>query len=670
MPIGSEHPIARQTMTTTDTKDVDATVEQVMRCADAGADLVRLTVQGNREADAGAAIREKLFKYGYDTPLVADIHFNPKTALRIADAFEKIRVNPGNFADGVKKFDDLEYDSDEAYQLELEKIAELFTPLVEKCKSLDRAIRIGTNHGSLSNRILSYYGDTPNGMVKSAFEFADVCRGLDYHNFLFSMKASNPLVMVQAYRLLAHEMYKKDWDYPLHLGVTEAGEGEDGRMKSAIGIGALLGDGLGDTIRVSLTEDPELELAPCSTLAALGMDAYDAGLGVPDFAETHRDFQDFQRRKGALPAGHGASGRFDFGNAMHRDGSVFSVVGKADLARAEATYSKLGCMLAVGMPIKDIATADSILLAPGAVPAVDDDAGRLAVRRLMDAGVGVFAGRADLAAAPVQDAVAVVTSAEALAGAAEAAALPEGCERFAVVLDGSESREQVAALCGLDPARERLMCFFFKIDALSRVHATRRLMQYVADAPCGADVPVMHHLEYAADVEDDELVLRAGAEGGGALVDGLGDGVVLECAGKDLDYLRRTAFGMLQGSRMRSTKTEYISCPSCGRTLFDLQEVTNQIQLKTGHLPGVSIAIMGCIVNGPGEMADADFGYVGTVPGKIDLYVGREVVKRGVDMEGAPDALIELIKEYDRWQDPPADDADGDSPAVEELVAA
>ena len=347
MPIGSEHPIARQTMTTTDTKDVDATVEQVMRCADAGADLVRLTVQGNREADAGAAIREKLFKYGYDTPLVADIHFNPKTALRIADAFEKIRVNPGNFADGIKKFDDLEYDSDAAYQLELEKIAELFTPLVEKCKSLDRAIRIGTNHGSLSNRILSYYGDTPNGMVKSAFEFADVCRGLDFHNFLFSMKASNPLVMVQAYRLLAHEMYKKGWDYPLHLGVTEAGEGEDGRMKSAIGIGALLGDGLGDTIRVSLTEDPELELAPCSTLAALGMDAYDSGLGVPDFAETHRDFQDFQRRKGALPAGHGASGRFDFGNAMHRDGSVFSVVGKGNLARPEAMYSKLGCLLQV-----------------------------------------------------------------------------------------------------------------------------------------------------------------------------------------------------------------------------------------------------------------------------------------------------------------------------------
>ena len=669
MPIGSEHPIARQTMTTTDTKDVDATVEQVMRCADAGADLVRLTVQGNREADAGAAIREKLFKYGYDTPLVADIHFNPKTALRIADAFEKIRVNPGNFADGIKKFDDLEYDSDAAYQLELEKIAELFTPLVEKCKSLDRAIRIGTNHGSLSNRILSYYGDTPNGMVKSAFEFADVCRGLDFHNFLFSMKASNPLVMVQAYRLLAHEMYKKGWDYPLHLGVTEAGEGEDGRMKSAIGIGALLQDGLGDTIRVSLTEDPELELAPCSTLAALGMDAYDSGLGVPDFAETHRDFQDFQRRKGALPAGHGASERFDFGNAMHRDGSVFSVVGKGDLARPEAMYSKLGCMLAVGMPIKDIATADSILLAPGAVPAVDDDAGRLAVRRLMGAGVGVFAGRADLAAAPVQDAVAVVTSAEALAGAAEAAALPEGCERFAVVLDGSESREQVAALCGLS-ASERLMCFFFKIDDLSRVHTTRRLMQYVADAPCGADVPVMHHLEYEADVEDDEMVLRAGAEGGGVLVDGLGDGVVLDCAGKDLDYLRRTAFGMLQGSRMRSTKTEYISCPSCGRTLFDLQEVTNQIQQKTGHLPGVSIAIMGCIVNGPGEMADADFGYVGTVPGKIDLYVGREVVKKGINMEGAPDALIELIKEYDRWQDPPEDDADGDSPAVEELVAA
>merc|ERR1719181_409084 len=289
--------------------------------------------------------------------------------MKVAEAFEKIRVNPGNFADGAKSFEEKTYEDESEYQAELVAIEEKFTPLVLKCKELGRAIRIGTNHGSLSARILSYYGDTPAGMVESAFEFARICRKHDYHNFVFSMKASNPLVMVQAYRLLAHEMYKKGWDYPLHLGVTEAGEGEDGRMKSAIGIGALLQDGLGDTIRVSLTEDPELELAPCSTLAALGMDAYDSGLGVPDFAETHRDFQDFQRRKGALPEGHGASGRFDFGNAMHRDGSVFSVVGKADLARPEAMYSKLGCMLAVGMPIKDIATADSILLAPGAVPA-------------------------------------------------------------------------------------------------------------------------------------------------------------------------------------------------------------------------------------------------------------------------------------------------------------
>ena len=306
VPVGSQHPIARQTMTTTDTRDVAKTVEQarsagggggcscvgfaspcisravqtsgtpfpphaqVMRCADAGADIVRITVQGKKEAEACMKIREELFKRNYDIPLVADIHFQPAIAMMVAECFEKIRINPGNFADGAKKFEDKVYETDEAYNAELEVIEEVFTPLVEKCKKLNRAMRIGTNHGSLSARTLGRYGDTPKGMVESAFEFARICRKHDYHNFLFSMKASNPLVMVQAYRLLAGEMYKEGWDYPMHLGVTEAGEGEDGRMKSAIGIGSLLLDGLGDTIRVSLTEDPELEIEPCSRLAKLG----------------------------------------------------------------------------------------------------------------------------------------------------------------------------------------------------------------------------------------------------------------------------------------------------------------------------------------------------------------------------------------------------------------
>eukprot|EP00894_Picocystis_sp_ML_P000607 jgi/Pico_ML_1/51124/g2207.t1 len=540
VPIGSEHPIVKQTMTTTDTKDVAKTVEQVMRCADAGADLVRITVQGKKEADACMEIREKLFKYGYDVPLVADIHFAPSIALRVADAFEKIRVNPGNFADGAKKFETINYEDESAYQAELEHIEEVFTPLVEKCKKLGRAMRIGTNHGSLSARILSYYGDTPRGMVESAFEFARICRKNDYHNFVFSMKASNPLVMVQAYRLLSAEQYKLGYDYPLHLGVTEAGEGEDGRMKSAIGIGALLLDGLGDTIRVSLTEDPEYEIKPCSRLAELGMEACEKKLGIPEYKEQKRDFTDFARR------------------------SVAVVSLKYALASANAD---------------------------GSIP------------------------------------------------------LPEGAGRFAVSLDGTESEEEVKGLKGLDA----VMAIFHIKDGVSRLHASRRIFDIMA---LNEDMTaVVHHITFnGADKE--EIALVGGSEVGGLLVDGNGDGVLIESPDFGPEFLRLTSFVMLQGSRMRNTKTEFVSCPSCGRTLFDLQEVTAQIASRTGHLPGVAIAVMGCIVNGPGEMADADFGYVGGAPGKIDLYVGKELVRRGIPDDEACDALIQLIKDNGRWVEP------------------
>ncbi|KAJ8444516.1 hypothetical protein Cgig2_028331 [Carnegiea gigantea] len=299
--IGSDHPIRIQTMTTTDTKDIAATVEQVMRIADSGADIVRITVQGKREADACFEIKNTLVQKNYNIPLVADIHFAPSVAVRVAECFEKIRVNPGNFADRRAQFEQLEY-TEEDYQKELEHIEQVFAPLVEKCKKYGRAMRIGTNHGSLSDRIMSYYGDSPRGMVESAFEFARICRKLDYHNFVFSMKASNPVVMVEAYRLLVAEMYLQGWDYPLHLGVTEAGEGEDGRMKSAIGIGTLLQDGLGDTIRVSLTEPPEEEIDPCRRLANLGARAAELQQGVAPFEEKHRHYFEFQRRSGQLPA--------------------------------------------------------------------------------------------------------------------------------------------------------------------------------------------------------------------------------------------------------------------------------------------------------------------------------------------------------------------------------
>lgn len=641
--VGSEHPIALQTMTTTDTRDVAKTVEQVKRCADAGADIVRITVQGKKEAEACMKIREQLFKDNYDVPLVADIHFQPAVALMVADAFEKIRINPGNFADGRKTFEEINYDDPAQFAAERDYIREVFTPLVEKCKKLNRAMRIGTNHGSLSARILSYYGDTPRGMVESAFEFADIAREMDYHNFVFSMKASNPLVMVSAYRLLSEEMYNRGWEYPLHLGVTEAGEGEDGRMKSAIGIGALLMDGLGDTIRVSLTEDPEYEIEPCSMLANLGMNACAQGTGIEEYTEQYRDTHDFTRRRGRLPEQRENDGNMDYRSLLHRDGSVLSVVSLEEMkSNPEVMYRKLGAKLVVGMPFKDLATSDTIILR--SLPDQADEEGRRALRRLQEVGVHVLAPLAALQANPMPGAVALLSLREAVAGAAQQ--LPEGAKRFAVAVDGTESSEEIAAL----KDSEAVMALLDIAPGVSRVHASRRVFDILAGA--GADIPVIHHRRFPKGATRDEIVITAGSELGAMLVDGLGDGALLECEGEDLDFLRSTSFNMLQGSRMRNTKTEYVSCPSCGRTLFDLQEVTEQIRQKTGHLPGVSIAIMGCIVNGPGEMADADFGYVGGAPGKIDLYVGKEVVRRAIPMEGACDQLIDLIKEHGRWVEP------------------
>ena len=639
-----------------------------MRCVDAGAEIVRITVQGKKEAQACGEIREALFKARYDVPLVADIHFQPQVAMMVADAFEKIRINPGNFADGRKTFDEINYDDPAQYDAEKEAIREVFQPLVDKCKALGRAIRIGTNHGrdggrggrggggararraarppppthppstpgSLSARTLSMFGDTPRGMVESAFEFADICRASDYHNFLFSMKASNPLVMVQAYRLLAEEQYAKGWDYPLHLGVTEAGEGEDGRMKSAIGIGALMADGLGDTIRVSLTEDPELEIEPCNVLRDMGAAAALENRGVAAFGETHRDTHLFTRRVGKLPEQRDGDS-VDVRPYLHRDGSVLSAVSAADLAAPEALYRRLGAKLIVGMPFKDLATSDSIVLAD-----VPTDAGaRRALARLQEVGVGVLVPAPALAATPLPNAVAVFSLAEAAAGGKPA--LPEGAARWAVAIDGTEADDALASLAGT----EAILALLAIAPGVSRVHASRRVFESLARA--GADVAIIHHLRLPAGASRDQIILTAGSEIGALLVDGLGDGALVECPTEDLDYLRTMSFGLLQGSRMRNTKTEYVSCPSCGRTLFDLQEVTEQIRVATGHLPGVSIAIMGCIVNGPGEMADADFGYVGGAPGKIDLYVGKEVVRRAIPMEGACDELIDLIKGYGRW---------------------
>jgi (E)-4-hydroxy-3-methylbut-2-enyl-diphosphate synthase len=656
--VGSEHPIALQTMTTTDTRDIQATVDQVKRCADAGADIVRITVQGKKEAEACMKIREQLFKERYNTPLVADIHFQPAIAMMVADAFEKIRINPGNFADGRKTFEVINYDDPAEFEAEKDHIREVFTPLVEKCKSLNRAIRIGTNHGSLSARILSYYGDTPRGMVQSAFEFADICRDMDYHNFLFSMKASNPLVMVQAYRLLAEEMYNKGWDYPIHLGVTEAGEGEDGRMKSAIGIGALLLDGIGDTIRVSLTEDPEYEIEPCARMAGLGKQADTDKWGIPAFEE-HRDTHLFSRRVGRLPE-QMEGDAVDYRPLLHRDGSVLSIVTTADLNQPELLYRRVGAKMAVGMPFKDIATSDSLLMYE--IPPESNVEARRALRRLAEVGVHVLAPAEVLANTPLPNAVAVMNLAVAASAARSGSlTLPEGAGRLALFVDGTEEEEDLAMIGNLGA----VMVLLRIAPGVSRIHASRRVFEIIQQS--SIDVPIIHHITFSDGTDRDGIIIQSGSMVGGLMVDGLGDGVLIECATEDVDFLRTTSFGLLQGCRMRNTKTEYVSCPSCGRTLFDLQEVTDQIRVKTGHLPGVSIAVMGCIVNGPGEMADADFGYVGGAPGKIDLYVGKEVVRRAIAMDKATDELIELIKENGRWQEPEKEEG---SDVAEEVVAA
>ena len=613
-------------------------------------------------------------------------------ALVVADALEKIRINPGNFADGRKTFEvfvflrppthfshmshptfpishllffffeDTIYETDEQYFAEREFFLDSFMPLVEKCKELNRAMRIGTNHGSLSARVLSFYGDTPRGMVESAVEFADICRSADYHNFVFSMKASNPLVMVQAYRLLAAEQYRLGWDYPLHLGVTEAGEGEDGRMKSAIGIGALLADGLGDTIRVSLTEDPEREFAPCNRLAEIGSSRMESEQqseqqAVASYADS-RDFTSFQRRAGRLPAQEEGDA-LDYRGLLNRDGSVLSTIDGAMLAEPQTLYKALGAKTVVGLPFKDIATSDSYLLRQ--VPTEDEAEASLTIRRLAEVAVHPIVPADVLEATPLEGAVALQTLKSA--AAAKKVYAPAG--RAVLSLDGSETPTELAAL-------KELPHDFLLLDVpagLSRLHASRRVFAELASLEI--DSAVIHH--YRPDGADaSELALQMGVQLGGLLCDGLGDGVLIEPAPSatyPLETLRTASFGLLQGSRMRNTKTEFVSCPSCGRTLFDLQEVTAQIAERTGHLPGVSIAIMGCIVNGPGEMADANFGYVGGAPGKVDLYVGKEVVQRAIPNEDACEALVELIKENGMWKDKEEEEEEG-AVKEEELAAA
>ena len=556
--VGGDNPIRIQSMTNSNTRDVDATVDQIIRLADSGCEIARVTVQGKKEAEACEGIKSTLIQKGYTIPVVADIHFYPPAAMLVAEFVDKVRVNPGNFVDRRATFKTIDYD-DKTYAAELDKIRETFGPLVEKCKKLKRAMRIGTNHGSLSDRIMNRYGDSPLGMVESALEFARVCREYNYHDFMFSMKASNPLVMIQSYRLLVAEMMKLGWDYPLHLGVTEAGDGEDGRVKSAIGTGSLLLEGIGDTIRVSLTEDPWLEIDPCKRLIDFS-NSYQ-GKGTIPFIERKRDIREIKRRHTRHVA------------PLHRDGSVILWGEKDNQLNVDAFFNGEGVFY-----------EDEML----PVVSVDDLDREKAVVYIKDGDPTIWSK------------------------------LLEKSVEF-IMLELTESV----------------------------IHQGRYFFEWIQEAKL--DLPVILVGNYPLSEED--TVIRASAEMGALLADGLGEGLLLKTK-LSPEKAASLSFNILQGCRMRATKTEFIACPSCGRTLFDLQEVTQKIRSQTAHLPGVKIAIMGCIVNGPGEMADADFGYVGSGREKIDLYVGKTCVERGIHYTEAVAQLIQLIKDHDRWVEP------------------
>lgn len=619
--VGGDNPVRIQSMTTSSTRDAEATAAQIIRLADVGCEIARVTVQGMKEADTCEEIKNILIRKRYTIPLVADIHFYPPAAMRVVDFVDKVRINPGNFVDKRASFKTIEYD-DDSYSKEIEKIEEKFVPLIEKCKKLKRAMRIGTNHGSLSDRIMNRYGDTPGGMVESALEFTRICRDHDYHDIIFSMKASNPLVMIEAYRLLVAEMMKLGWNYPLHLGVTEAGEGEDGRVKSAMGIGSLLLDGIGDTIRVSLTEDPWYEIDPCQRLIALA-DSYAKASGVLPFAEHHRIFDALNKRQVTLPNGV----------SMHRDGTVFLSVNDNQI-EAPSIYQKLGCEPQLGIPKLRPSTADAIVLE--VLPSNQERTKVL--NQLLNIGVGL------LSTAPFPGAVKIISLADATTEISLSKA------RFAVSISNDEtplalrvSDEPMAQWDKILQLKPALILF---APSSNRLHQARRFFDWLKSQ--GSQLPVL--LNFTYDCSPEDLVIAAATECGALLADGLGDGLLLQ-GPYELDFLRQLSFSILQAARMRTVKTDFISCPSCGRTLFDLQEVSRRIRERTDHLPGVKIAIMGCIVNGPGEMADADFGYVGSKPGKIDLYVGKSCVQKDISFEDADEELIKLIKAHNRWQD-------------------
>ena len=609
--IGGNQPIRIQSMTTTNTMDTIDTVEESIRMIKAGCELVRITAPSKKEAHNLQNIKDELNKRGYNTPLIADIHYTPNAAEIAAKIVEKVRVNPGNYAD-KKKFENITY-TDESYDAEIVRIKEKFLPLVKICKTHGTAMRIGTNHGSLSDRILSRYGDTPKGMVESAMEFLRICREEDYHNIILSMKASNTRVMVQAYRLLVAEMIKEKMNYPLHLGVTEAGEGEDGRIKSAVGIGTLLADGIGDTIRVSLTEAPEHEIPVAEKLLNhfKGIESHE---DIDTIIKNPLDSFKYSRRKT---------------NEVLNIGGGNAPIVMADFCLKEtitaASFFGIGSNYSIPLDkwhINDLA-ADY-----------------------------VFVGNHDLDF-EVPGTLGVIYNYK------KWKIHKKGFPLLTVndYLDNDEISNKLnfIYIC-LEDLNEELLqkvkidkTAVFLIDTYNKNGLAEQRTLFTQLMIKDIRTPVVIGRAYA-NLSQEQLQLSASSDLGGLLLDGLGDGIFIAAENcGSYQSINSLAFGILQASRTRISKTEYISCPSCGRTLFDLQETTAKIRKETDHLKGIKIGIMGCIVNGPGEMADADYGYVGTGKGKITLYKEQEVVEKNIAEDKAVASLINLIKKHGDW---------------------
>ncbi|HEY8929240.1 MAG TPA: (E)-4-hydroxy-3-methylbut-2-enyl-diphosphate synthase [Mucilaginibacter sp.] len=633
VPMGGNNPIRIQSMTTTDTMDTIGTVEQSIRMVDAGCEYVRITAPSIKEAQNLAEIKKQLRARGYTVPLVADIHFTPNAAEVAARIVEKVRVNPGNYAD-KKRFDQIDY-TDAEYQGELERIYKKFAPLVGICKEYGTAMRIGTNHGSLSDRIMSRYGDTPQGMVESAMEFIRICESLNYYNLVISMKSSNAQVMVQAYRLLVETMVAEGMNYPLHLGVTEAGDGEDGRIKSAVGIGTLLEDGLGDTVRVSLTEEPEAE-APVAIALVNRYVKRKAESERPKAEKhsiqttlyspftAHHSSYEYKRRHTY------EANAFIGGHMVPRvvvDLSDKNLKDPAILGDAGYLYAPLPDKYNMAEQSVDfVYFADQLpsFNPPGNLKQLYNYSTwqKLADKTMCHP---LFTLKEYIEANDRSSALNLVKLKAADIDSDEFGALPFD-QSLVFVLETD-------SVTGMTDQRS----FFFKMEEL------------------GLDVPVIIKRDYAFDealnseIKTQNLQLYAATDMGALLVDGFGDGIWIDSPQVETRVITSTAFGILQATRSRISKTEYISCPSCGRTLFDLMITTQMIRSRTSHLKGLKIGIMGCIVNGPGEMADADYGYVGSGTDKVTLYRGKEAVKRNINSANALDELIGIIKEDGNW---------------------